>query len=120
MPYDGLVMADAIHSIQKLLQELIAPDVRETKVRLEALEKRMDAEFQSLRKENESMRKENESFRNEMRSETGAIRTEMDANFRALMSSIAELKANNEILSLREIASLRERVAVLEAHRAPQ
>ena len=107
-------MADnALHSVQKLLQDLIAPDVRETKVRLEALEKRMDAEFQS-------MRKENESFRNGMRAETGAIRTEMDANFRALMSSISELKANHEVLSLREIASLRERVAVLESHRAPQ
>ncbi len=66
------------------------------------------------------MRKQNESFRNAMRSETGAIRTEMGANFRAIMSSISELKANNEIVSLREIASLRERVPILESHRAPQ
>ena len=46
-------MADnALQSVQKLLQDLIAPDVRETKVRLEQIEKRMDAQFESMRKEN--------------------------------------------------------------------
>lgn len=52
-------MADnAIHTVQKLLQDLIAPDVRETKVRLEAFEKRVDAQFQSMRHENEAFRHE--------------------------------------------------------------
>jgi hypothetical protein len=41
----------------------------------------------------------------------------MDANIRSILSAIAELKSNAEVLTLREVATLRERIAVLEAQR---
>jgi polyhydroxyalkanoate synthesis regulator phasin len=96
------IMADnSIQSVQKLLQDLIAPDVRETKARLESLEKRVEARFDSMERQNESFRKE------------------MDANIRAVLSAISELKSNAELLTLREVAALRERIAILEAQKRP-
>ncbi len=103
-------MADnALQTVQKLLQDLIAPDVRETKVRLEALEKRMEQRFDSMEQRFAAMDRQNESFRKEM-----------DANFRSVLSAIGEMKANAESISAREVGALRERVAVLEATRPTQ
>jgi hypothetical protein len=75
-------MADNIlETLQRLVQDVIAPDVRELKVRLESIERQ-----------------------NEMQ-------------FKAIMSAIAESKAQSEITLLRQVADLRERIAVLETQR---
>lgn len=81
-----------LQSLQQLVQDVIAPDVRELKVRSASLEKQMDVRFDALDQKN-------------------------DAQFRALMSAIAESKAQAELTSMRVIAALSERVAVLESRR---
>ena len=86
-------MADnVLHSLQQLIQDVIAPDVRELKVRVTAFEKQMDVRFDAMEQQQE-------------------------AQFRAIMAAIAESKAQAELSTMRLIASLSERVAVLEAQR---
>ena len=87
-------MSDNIlQTLQQLVQDVIAPDVRELKVRVTSLEKQMDVRFNALEQKS-------------------------DAQFRAIMAAIAESKAQMELSSFRMMAALSERVAVLEAQRS--
>jgi len=81
-----------IQTIQHLIQDVIAPDVRELKGRLSSLEKQVEVRFDALDQMNE-------------------------AQFKALMSAIAESKAQAELTNMRVLAALSERVAVLESQR---
>ena len=85
------------------MQDVIAPDVRELKVRLTSLEKYMDVRFAALEQK--------------MDARFDAMDQKSDARFDALMSAISESRAQAELTNLRVIASLSERVAVLEAQR---
>ena len=83
---------NVLQTLQKLVQDVVAPDVRELKVRVESLEKSMETRFESLEKQ-------------------------MEANTKALLSAIGELKAQTELSTMSAVAELRERVAVLESKR---
>jgi uncharacterized small protein (DUF1192 family) len=74
-------------TVQKAIQDLVAPDVRELKVLVVALQKQIDQRFDAQSKDS-------------------------DAQFRALMATFGEFKAQSELAS---VAALSERVAVLEA-----
>jgi capsule polysaccharide export protein KpsE/RkpR len=81
-----------LQTLQHLIQDVIAPDVRELKVRVASLEKQMDVRFNALDQKN-------------------------DAQFKAVMAAIGESKAQSELTNMKVIAALSERVAVLEAQR---
>jgi capsule polysaccharide export protein KpsE/RkpR len=83
---------NVLHALQQLVQDVIAPDVRELKVRVASLEKQIDVRFDALEQKT-------------------------DAQFKALMAAISESKAQAELNTMRLIAALSERVAVLEAQR---
>jgi len=88
----GVMTDNVLQTLQQLIQDVIAPDVRELKVRVSSLEKQLDIRFNALAQTN-------------------------DGQFKAIMSAIAESKAQSELTTTRMIASLSERVAVLEAKR---
>jgi hypothetical protein len=88
-----------LQTLQQLVQDVIAPHVRELKVRVASLEKQIE----SL--------KAYVDFRHNLSDEKS------DAQFKALMAAISESRAQAELTGLRVLASLSERVAVLEAHR---
>jgi hypothetical protein len=90
---------NVLQTLQQLVQDVIAPDVRELKVRLAALEKQMDVRFEAVERRFD------------------AADQKADARFDALMSAISESRAQAELTNLRVIVSLSERVAVLEAQR---
>jgi hypothetical protein len=83
---------NVLQTLQQLVQDVIAPDVRELKVRLTSLEKQVDVRFD-------------------------AADQKAEARFDALMAAISESKAQAELTNMRVIAALSERVAVLEARR---
>jgi capsule polysaccharide export protein KpsE/RkpR len=83
---------NVLHTVQQLVQDVIAPDVRELKVRVTSLEKQMDVRFDAMDQKS-------------------------DAQFKAIMAAISESKAQSELTNMRLIAALTERVAVLEAKR---
>jgi hypothetical protein len=88
-------------TIQKAIQDLVAPDVRELKVLVAALQKQIDQRF--------------EAQSNEMNQRFAAQSNQSDAQFKALMAAFGEFKAQSELASVRIIANLSERVAVLES-----
>jgi hypothetical protein len=88
-----------LETLQHLIQDVIAPDVRELKVRVSSLEKQMDVRFDAVE----------QRFR--------AMDQKSGAQFKAIMAAIGESKAQAELTSLRVVAALSERVAVLEAQR---
>ena len=93
-------MADNVpQTLQRLVQDVIAPDVRELKVRVAALEQSMNERFSSVNDRFTSLEKQSE------------------AQFRAIMAAIGESRAQTELATARAVAVLSERVAVLEARR---
>ena len=79
-------------TVQKVIQDLVAPDVRELKSLVTALQRQIDQRFDAQDQKTE-------------------------AQFKALMAAFGEFKAQSELTSIRVISQLSERVAVLEAHR---
>ncbi len=79
-------------TVQKVIQDLVAPDVRELKSLVTALQKQIDQRFDAQDQKTE-------------------------AQFKALMAAFGEFKAQSELTSIRVISQLSERVAVLESHR---
>ncbi len=88
-----------LQTLQQLVQDVIAPDVRELKVRLNSLEKLLEVRFEGVDRRLDSADKKS------------------DVQFKALISAISESKAQAELTNMRVIAALSERVAVLEAQR---
>ena len=90
-------------TVQKVIQDLVAPDVRELKTLVLALQKQIDQRFEASEK------------RVDQRFEAQSQKT--DAQFAALMAAFSEFKAQSELATIRVISQLSERVAVLESHR---
>lgn len=99
----GVMTDNVLQTLQQLIQDVIAPDVRELKVRVTSLEKQMDVRFDAL----------------EQKTDTRflALEQKIDAQFQALLAAIGESKAQSELATMRLLAPLSERVAVLEAQR---
>ncbi len=90
---------NVLKTLQQLVQDVIAPDVREQKVRLESMDKRTDLRFEQVDKRFDMLEQK------------------MDTQFQAIMAAIRESRAQVELNNVRLIAALSERVAVLEAQR---
>ena len=97
-------------TVQKVIQDLVAPDVRELKTLVLALQKQIDQRFEAVDQRFEASEK-----RMDQRFEAQSQKT--DAQFAALMAAFSEFKAQSELATIRVISQLSERVAVLEAHR---
>ena len=81
-----------LQTIKTTVQDLVAPDVCELKVRLASLEDQVKVQFE-------------------------ALRVQSDAQFKALMAALSQSRAESELSAFKQLASLTERVAALEAHR---
>jgi hypothetical protein len=86
------VSDNVLQTLQKLVQDVIAPDVRELKVRLE-------------------------SFQNETQTRFISMDRRMDSMEKTILAAIAESHAQSELAGMTAIASLRERIAVLVSKR---
>jgi DNA-binding TFAR19-related protein (PDSD5 family) len=80
---------NVVETLQKLIQDVVAPDVRELKVRMTALEKQTETQY-------------------------NALRDQQDANFKAIMAAIGESRAKSDLETYKLIAALSERVTALE------
>lgn len=137
---------DLFQTVRTAIQDLVAPELREIKVRLDALEKLQETQCRSLQSQNQSLYEIQEtqyqslqsryqtlrqhqesqyrspqfqyqSLREHQDSQYKAVRDQQDAHFQALMAAIHEFKAKSELDTLKMITALSERVAVLEAAR---
>ena len=99
-----------LQTLQQLVQDVIAPDVRELKVRVSSLEKQMDVRFDAVDVRFNALEQR-------MDARFAALEQKSDAQFKALLAAAGESKAQSELVTMRLIAPLAERVAVLEAQR---
>ncbi len=135
---------NVLQTAQQFFQDVIAPDVREIKVRIEALEKEIvsaqkqqvesakilekqqDERFRAAEKQqDERFKAVDERFkaadkRQDERFQAvdehfKAAEAANQARHEALMSAIRESRAQAELTSMRVIANLTERVVLLEA-----
>jgi hypothetical protein len=107
----GDPMSDNIlQTLQQLVQDVIAPDVRELNVRVGSLEKRLDLFEKHVDDRFNAMEK-----RVDVRFD--ALDQKSEARFDAIMAAIAESRAQSELSVFRMVAALSERVPVLEAQR---
>ena len=102
-----------LQTIKTTIQDLVAPDVRELKARMTALESRMG----SLEARIASVEGRMGSLESEIKAQFEAFQRQSDAQFRAIMAALQQKRAEVELLTYKQIAALSERVAALEAHR---
>ncbi len=86
-----------LQTLQHVIQDVIAPDVRELKVRMTCLEQQMGIQFNALNHQFDSFSKKS------------------DAQYLAILAAISESKAQTELMTVRLVSALSERVAVLES-----
>ena len=108
-------------TVQKVIQDLVAPDVRELKTLVANLQSQLIHVESSLQKQIDQRfdaqdQKTDAQFK-ALDQKLEAQSQKADAQFRALMSAFGEFKAQSELATIRVISQLSERVAVLEAHR---
>ena len=104
-------------TVQKAIQDLVAPDVRELKTNVAALQKQIDQRFDSLTKQIDQ--------RFEAQDRVAALQSDKsDAQFKAIIALLGEFKAQfgefkaqSELTYMRTVSQLSERVAILEANR---
>ena len=97
-------------TVQKVIQDLVAPDVRELKTLVTNLQSQITHVETSLQKQIDQRFDAQDK-------KAEAQNQKQEAQFRALMSALGEFKAQSELTTIRVISQLSERVAVLEAQR---
>jgi hypothetical protein len=90
---------NVLQTLQHIVQDVIVPDVRELKANQSSLERQIAALEKHI----------------DVRFETADRKS--DARFDALLAAVSESRAQAELTNMRVIASLSERVAVLESQR---
>jgi len=102
---------NALQTAQNFMQDVIAPDVRELKVKVDGLDKRID----DLERH---MNQRFDEFEKRMDDRFKAAKDQNDANMREVLGAIKHLELMTENVGLRAVMEVRERVAVLEARAA--
>jgi flagellar capping protein FliD len=113
-----------LQTAQHLVQDVISPDIRELKANLSALEKQiaalekhMDVRFDAVDEKTDARLGALDLRLATFDHRLDSMDKKSDAQFNALLAAISEAKAQAELTNMRVIASLSERVAILESQR---
>ena len=103
-------MADVVQSVRQLLQDFIAPELRELKSDVKQVDSKIDLEVKSIK--------------SKIDSETSQITTDfkrfedkMDSGFAQMRTLLENAYLRSELEATRDISNLRERVTRLEVER---
>lgn len=99
-------MADVVESVRKVLQDFVAPELRELRTELRGETKRLEEKIDSQSHQSQI------NFKR--------LEDKMDSGFSQLRSMIENANLRAELESTRDIANLRERVTRLEVERGIQ
>lgn len=127
-------MSDNIlKTIQSILQDVIAPDIREIKAQQAAMQQQMDLRFKEVDTRFKAMEQQIEiqigGLRQEIAIQVGGLRQELAIQVNGLNNNMAHLEKQLlsayaasqlqvELTGTKAIVDIRERVAVLESQRA--
>jgi glutathione S-transferase len=95
-----------LQTLQHLVQDVIAPDLRQLKADLSSLEKQIDVRFHAVDTRFDAIE-------SRMKSQESLAQ----ARFEAILAAISDSKSQAELAAFRAVAPVSERVAVLEARR---
>jgi capsule polysaccharide export protein KpsE/RkpR len=94
----GVMTDNGLQTLQQLIQDVIAPAIRELKVRVSSLEKQMDVRFDAYDEKTDARLGVVDSKFDRVDSRFNALEQKMDAHFVALMAAIGESKAQSELI----------------------
>ena len=107
-------MSDVVQSVRQLLQDFIAPELRELKSDLKQVDGKIDSESSILKAKIDS---ETERLEDKIVSEVGRLEDKMDSGFGQVKTLLENAYLRSELEATRDISNLRERVTRLEVER---
>jgi hypothetical protein len=117
-------MSDVVQSVRQLLQDFIAPELREIKSDVKRLDSKIESDTSRLEEKitSETKRLENkiDSESRQMGADMKRLESKVDSGFAHLGSMIENANLRAELEATRDIANLRERVTRLEVERGIQ
>ena len=107
-------MSDVVQSVRQLLQDFIAPELREIKTDVKRLDSRIDSETSRIE---DRITSETKRLENKIDSDMSRLESKVDSGFSQIRSLLENANLRAELESARDIANLRERVTRLEVER---
>lgn len=114
-------MSDMVQSVRQLLQDFVAPELRELKGDVKALDGKIGSETKRLESkiDLETSRLEDKitSESRQLGADLKRLESKMDSGFAQLQSMLENANLRAELEATRDIANRRERVTRLETER---
>ncbi len=107
-------MPDVVQSVRQLLQDFIAPELRELKSDVKQVDSKVDSKTSSLEAKIDA---ETKRLEDKIVSEVGRVEDKVDSGFAQMRTLLENAYLRSELEATRDISSLRERVTRLEVER---
>ncbi len=107
-------MSDVVQSVRQLLQDFIAPELRELKSDVKQVDSKIDSESTNLKAKIDS---ETKRLEDKIVSEVGRLEDKVDSGFAQMRTLLENAYLRSELEATRDISNLRERVTRLKVER---
>jgi len=107
-------MSDVVQSVRQLLQDFIAPELRELKSGVKQVDDKIDSKTSSLEAKIDS---ETKRLEDKIVTEVGRLEDKVDSGFAQMRTLLENAYLRSELEATRDISNLRERVTRLEVER---
>ncbi len=107
-------MSDVVQSVRQLLQDFMAPELRELKSNVKQVDGKVDSKTSSLEAKIDA---ETKRLEDKIVSEVGRVEDKVDSGFAQLRTLLENAYLRSELEATRDISNLRERVTRLEVER---
>jgi hypothetical protein len=104
-------MSDVVQSVRQLLQDFIAPELRELKSDVKQVDDKIDSKANSLEAKIDT---ETKRLEDKIVSEVGRLEDKVDSGFTQMRTLLENAYLRSELEATRDISNLRERVTRLE------
>ena len=104
-------MSDVVQSVRQLLQDFIAPELRELKSDVKQVDSKIDLETMSLKSKIDS-------DTSQLRADFRRLEDKVDSGFAQMRTLLENAYLRSELEATRDISNLRERVTRLEVERS--
>ena len=104
-------MSDVVQSVRQLLQDFIAPELRELKSDVKQVDSKIDLETMSLKSKIDS-------DTSQLRADFRGLEDKVDSGFAQMRTLLENAYLRSELEATRDISNLRERVTRLEVERS--
>jgi hypothetical protein len=104
-------MSDVVQSVRQLLQDFIAPELRDLKSDVKQVDSKIDLETKTLKSKIDS-------DTSQLRADFRRLEDKVDSGFAQMRTLLENAYLRSELEATRDISNLRERVTRLEVERS--